>query len=167
MRTTLLALASVLAASGCMSMGAPADMTPEDRAGYTAIAASSDLFEIQSSQIAVSKAQRPEVRQFAQMMISHHTQTTAALMAAATASGMSPPQPALMPAQREMIDALQRASGASFDRVYMSQQVPAHEMALALHQNYAARGDAAPLRGAATAAVPIVRQHLEQARTLD
>lgn len=161
-------VASAASLAGCASMGMPArtDMTPEDRAGYTAMAAASDQFEIQSSQIAVSKGQSPQVRQFAQMLITHHTQTSAALTAAASASGVSPPAPMVLPMQRQMINQLQDTSAGSFDRVYLSQQVPAHEMALALHQNYAARGDAPALRAAAAAAVPIVQQHLAQARQL-
>jgi len=130
------------------------------------MASASDLFEIQSSQLALTKAQRPEVRQFAQMMIDHHTQTTAALTQAATASGMTPPPPALMPMQRQMMTELQAASTANFDQTYLRQQVPAHEMALALHQNYAARGDTPALKTTAAAAVPIVQQHLAQAQQL-
>jgi putative membrane protein len=168
MRYALIALStiSVAACAPMASMGT-ADMQPRDRAGYVSMAAASDLFEIQSSQLAVSKAQRADVRQFAQMLVTHHTQTTAALTAAATASGMTPPTPALMPMQQEMMEELRNAPAASFDRVYVRQQVPAHEMALALHRNYAANGDAAPLRAAAAAAVPIVQQHLEQARRLN
>jgi putative membrane protein len=183
MRTVLVAItASALTLSACTSMGesggaggtaAPAaaaasgDTTPEDRAGYVTMAAASDLYEIQSSQLALTKAQRAEVKQFAQMLIDHHTQTTAALTQAARASGMTPPPPALMPMQRQMMTELQGASTANFDQTYLRQQVPAHEMALALHQNYAARGDTAALKTAAAAAVPIVQQHLTQAQTLN
>ena len=162
-------IASALSLTACASMGLPgsSDMTPNDRVNYVAMAGASDLFEIQSSQIALTKAQRPETRQFAQMLITHHTQTTAALTAAAAASGMTPPMPTLMPMQRQMIDALQGSAAGSFDQLYIRQQVPAHEMALALHQNYAANGDAVALRAAAASAVPIVQQHLTQARQMD
>jgi putative membrane protein len=146
---------------------AAAHATPLDRSGYVTQAAASDLYEIQSSQIAQTKAQRPEVREFAQMLITHHTQTTAALTAAARTSGMTPPPPALTPTHQEMIERLQTAAPAGFDQLYISQQVPAHEMALALHQNYAARGDTPALRATAAAAVPIIQQHLTRARELN
>jgi putative membrane protein len=166
------ASASALALAACASDGdmgaataAAGDMTPEQRDAYVQMAAASDLFEIQSSQIATTRAQSPEVREFAQMLIQHHTATTEQLTAAATAAG-SPPSPTLMPMQAEMIARLQGANGAEFDRLYLRQQVPAHEMALALHQNYASDGDTPSLRTVAAAAVPIVRQHLERARAL-
>jgi putative membrane protein len=174
MRNLLIAAAaSAMVLGGCttnMADGGPAvagDMTPEDRMGYVTMAAASDLFEIQSSQLALSRAQRQEVRDFAQMLVTHHTQTTQQLTTAAQAAGMSPPAPTLMPMQARMMEELQQASGANFDRVYMRQQVPAHEMALALHSNYAARGDTPALQAVAGAAVPIVQQHLDRARQLD
>ena len=164
----LLAGCSTMGADGTSTaMGAPADMTPSTRDAYVQMAAASDLFEIQSSQLALSRAQRPEVREFAQMLITHHTQTTQQLTAAAQAAGMTPPPPMLMPMQQRMMEELQQASGASFDGVYMRQQVPAHEMARALHANYASRGDNPALRVVAGAAVPIVQQHLDRARQLD
>ena len=83
------------------------------------------------------------------MLVAHHTQTIATLTATATASGMTPPIPVLTPMQQEMMEELRNERAASFDRVYLRQQLPAHEMALALHRNYAANGDAAPLRAAA------------------
>jgi putative membrane protein len=150
------------ATSGAMAAG---DMTPEERDAYVQMAAASDLFEIQSSQLALTKGQNPEVRSFAQMLIDHHTATTQQLTAAATAAGTTP-NPMLMPMQAEMISQLQGANGAEFDRLYLRQQVPAHEMALALHQNYARDGDTPGLRTVASAAVPIIRQHLDRARTL-
>lgn len=145
---------------------ASADMTPEDRMGFVTLAGASDLFEIQSSQLAVTKAQRPEVRQFAQMLIQHHTQTTQQVTAAARAAGMNPPPPALNSMQAQMIAELQQASTANFDDVYLRQQVPAHEQALALHSNYAENGDTPSLQTAARGAVPIVTQHLAEARRL-
>jgi putative membrane protein len=171
-RPLLIASAASLALAACATEGdmaagtaAAGDMTPNQRDAYVRMAAASDLFEIQSSQLATSRAQNPDVRAFAQMLIEHHTATTQQLTAAATAAG-TPPSPALMPMQAEMIEQLQGANGAEFDRVYLRQQVPAHEMALALHSNYAAKGDTPSLRTVAAAAVPIVRQHLERARAL-
>lgn len=177
-RSILLAAAATASLAACSMNGqtgmggrgmAPAmagDMTPEDRTNYVRMAAASDMFEIESSRMAVSMSQNANVRQFAQMLITHHTQTSQQLMAAARASGMSPPPPMLMPMQQRMLDQLRRANGRAFDRVYMTQQVPAHEMALALHSNYARSGDTPALRGTASAAVPIVQQHLTEARRM-
>jgi putative membrane protein len=169
-RSLFFAASAALALSACAASdttaGMTGDLTPTERSAYVQMAAASDMFEIQSSQLAQSKAQRAEVRDFANMMIQHHSQTTQQLTTAATASG-TPPSPQLMPMQVEMMDRLQGASGANFDRLYMGQQVQAHEMALALHSNYASNGDTPALRAVASAATPIIRQHLDRARQLD
>lgn len=171
-RTLLIASAATLALAACATegdMAAPAaaagDMTPNQRAAYVEMAAASDLYEIQSGQLAASRAQNAEVRAFGQMLVEHHTATTQQLTAAATAAG-TPPNPTLMPMQAEMISQLQGATGAEFDRIFVRQQVQAHQMALALHTNYASNGDTPTLRTVAAAAAPIVRQHLERARAL-
>lgn len=176
-RQLLAAAAAAALLAGCSTMGAdgtattaagaPADMTPSTRDAYAQMAAASDLFEIQSSQLALTRAKNPAVRDFARMMIDHHTNTTNQLMSAAQAAGMGMVAPQLMPMQQQMMTRLQAASEAQFDRVYMRQQVPAHEMALALHSNYAQNGDTPALKVVAAGAVPIVTQHLTQARTLD
>ena len=172
LRPLLIASAASLALAACATDGAMApsasaagDMTPNQRSAYVEMAAASDLYEIQSSELATTKARNADVRAFAQMLIEHHTATTQQLTAAATAAG-TPPSPALMPMQAEMIAQLQAADGAAFDRLFVRQQVQAHQMALALHSNYASNGDTATLRTVAAAAVPIIRQHLERARAL-
>ncbi|ONF95390.1 DUF4142 domain-containing protein [Sphingomonas jeddahensis] len=133
---------------------------------YVMAAGKSDLYEINSSQIAVDKAQNPAVKRYAQMLIQHHQKTTAATMAAAQKAGMTPPPPALDPGATRSINELQTAAPGDFDRIYLAQQVPAHQAALDLHRSYGARGDQAPLRASAKKAVPIVQQHLTAAERM-
>ncbi len=179
MRTFMTAAAaSAMLLAGCNSMGAgasadasasgmgsmPADMTPNQAGAYMQIAASSDMYEIQSSQLAAARAQKPALRSFAQMMIRDHTNTSQQLMAAATAAQLPPMTPRLLPMHADMLARLEARTGADFDREYGRQQLMAHQQALALHSNYAARGDTPALRVVAGSAVPVVRQHLEMVR---
>ena len=169
------AMASAALAAGCAPMDADTAMTapagtaitPEERGAYVALAGSSDLYEIQSGQMAQQRSQREELRQFGAVLVDHHSQTTQQLLAAARASGMNPPAPSLLPMHQQMLQQLQQAQGAQFDELFASQQVRAHEIALALHRNYAANGDAQPLRATAGVAMPLIQQHLARARQLD
>ena len=173
-RSLFAAAAAAALVTACSSMGTdgamaglemPADPTPEQRNAYVAMAASSDMYEIQSGQLAASRAQNAAVRSFGQMLVAHHTDTTQQLTAAAQASGA--PMPAgMLPLHAELLSRLQAQSGAEFDRTFKMQQVMAHEMALALHRNYASNGDTPALRTVAAAATPIIQQHLTQARQL-
>jgi len=65
-----------------------------------------------------------------------------------------------------MIRELRQAPAARFDRLYIGQQIPAHQQALALHGRYARTGDLPALRRVASAVVPVVEAHLAQARRL-
>jgi putative membrane protein len=123
-----------------------------------------DVFEITSSMILLNKSSNPQVREYASMLIDHHTRTTNLALANAKAAGIMPPPPEMSAMQKSMIGQLHVASPAAIDRLYLQQQVPAHQQALALQSGYARSGDAPSLRQAAQGAVPIVQSHLDQAR---
>jgi putative membrane protein len=133
---------------------------------YVMAAGMSDLYEINSSRIASQKSPTPAVRTFATMLIKHHQTTTAATMKAARKAGLTPTPPALDAGATASIAELQAASAADFDRLYIGQQIPAHQAALDLHQSYANGGDQPALRATAKTAVPVVRQHLAAAMRL-
>jgi putative membrane protein len=133
---------------------------------YTRMAASSDQFEIQSGQLALQMSQNPAVREFGQMLINHHQQTTAQLAAAAQSSGLPVPPPAMTGAHAQMLANLRGAPMGTFDMAFRDAQIQAHQEALALHQNYAASGDIPALRTVAGGAVPIIQQHLNTAQSL-
>lgn len=141
-------------------------VTAPDALGFVAMAGASDLYEIQSSQLAQQKAGADSVRQFAAMMIEHHMMTTKDVTKAAQAAGLTPPPPMLEPRQQAMIDELRGLDGKAFDAAYVRQQRMAHDEALALHTGYAKNGDKAPLRAAAAKAVTIVQRHIERLRSL-
>ena len=174
---TVFAAAALLATAGCAGMGMSGDqgaratdttatgtmatdMTPTAAMPFMAMAAAGDLYEIESSRLALGKSQNADVRRFAQTMITDHTKTTATLKAQARAAGLTPPTPTLMPMQRDNIAKLRPLTGAAFDREYTMQQGASHQMALELNQGYAANGDTPALRTAASGAVPIIQNHI-------
>jgi len=132
---------------------------------FMAQAASGDQFEIQSSQLALQMSTNPAVRNYANMLIADHVRMSQALAAAATAAGLSPPAPALLPAQQSTLDQL-RTTGPNFDAAFRGVQIGAHQQALQLMQNYAAGGDVPVLRNTAQQAIPIIQSHLSQAQML-
>jgi putative membrane protein len=134
-------------------------------ADYVMKAGQSDAFEIQSGQLAASKAKRSDVQAFGAQMVKDHTKSTEMVLAAAGKSGLpaaSPPP--LRPDQQDKLSQLQAASGEAFDSLYASQQLQAHEEALALHSAYAQGGDDANLKKTAGKIVPVVTKHLEMLR---
>ncbi len=175
MKALMMAAGAAMLFAGCATtaaedMAEPAaaldPASPLSAPGYMAMAASSDMFEIESSRLALQRSRHPAVRQFAQMMITDHTRTSSEMMAAARELGLSPPPPGMMPHHMEMLDRLRGAAPGEFDAAYKREQLMAHEEALNLHRNYADQGDAPPFRAVASRAVPVVQAHWDHARTL-
>jgi putative membrane protein len=154
----LVAALGGMSLSACATMNPAMDMTPEAAPAFVAMAASSDMYEIESSRMALQRARVPMNRMHAEMMIRDHTNTTAQLSAAARSAGIGLPTQ-MLPMHSAMITQLM--SSSNFDATYRDQQIMSHRQALALHDNYARRGDVPQLRGVAAAAVPIVRGHLD------
>jgi putative membrane protein len=159
------------AGSGAGSMSATdvgaAPMTGTPAASYAAWAADSDLYEIQSSKLALSKSKNPQVRSMAQQLIADHTKTTKTLMAALPKTEPKVPKPpkALSVDNAAMIAQLKEASADSFDGLYLQQQMQAHQKAWSLHKGYATDGTDPALKQVATSAVPIIESHLQHLKS--
>ncbi|MCP3735935.1 DUF4142 domain-containing protein [Sphingomonas sp. RP10(2022)] len=134
---------------------------------YVAMAADSDMYEVQSSKLALTKAKAKATKDFAREMIADHMKTTASLMAALpkTQPKVMKPGKMLTPANAAKIAALRSASAADFDALYMQQQAEAHQAAWALHKGYATDGQDPALRQVAMGAVPIIEKHIAHAKS--
>ena len=133
---------------------------------FVTLVAASDMFEVQSSKIALQRSTDAGVKRFAQMMIGAHTKTTATLKGLiAGQSNLSPPT-ALPSDLQGKLDQLGSVSPADFDKSYLDDQVDGHQSALNVMQRYAKDGDQEPLKQFAADTAPIVQQHLDKAKAL-
>jgi putative membrane protein len=142
-----------------------ATLTPAD---YAKKAAEGDMFEIQSSQLALEKSTNDAVKAFAKMMVDDHKNSSAKLTAAAERDNfaISPPKDLDQTHQNQMDD-MKSKSGAAFDKVYVEDQLKAHESALALHKEFASSGDQPAMKAAAAEISGVVTQHLDHLRKLN
>lgn len=134
---------------------------------YVTQAATADMFEIESSKLALTKSTNAEIKAFAQMMVDDHTKSSQGLKTAAATAGDKANVPATLDLKHQgLLDELNATSGAAFDKAYMQAQAAGHEDALKLHRSYAEQGDNAALKQHALDAVPVVSGHLDQAKKL-
>lgn len=150
------------AAVGATSAATVGQMSTED---FVTNAAISDMYEIQAGEIAQKKGQSADVKAFGKMMVTDHTAMSNEMKPLITAAGKTAPT-GLDERRKGLIDNLNAASAAEFDKVYLSQQEAAHSEALTLMQGYADKGDEMGLKGAAAKAVPKVQAHLDRVRQL-
>lgn len=138
--------------------------TPQEFANRLAAV---NRYEVEAATIAAERAASPEVKAFAEQVIAHHR--SAALMLRAQAARLRPPvRPAsvMTTPQVQGLAALRAVEADGFDRLFIDQQVRAHERTAALLTLYAAEGSEPRLRALARASLPQIEQHLEAARAL-
>lgn len=158
--------ATEAAASG--PVGAPEMPAASTAQGFAMRAALSDMFEIQSSQLALERSQQPQVRQFAQRMINEHQTMTNQLQSTLQQANITMTPPAqLDPEKTAMIQRLRDAGPGGFDDAYLEQQIESHETTLNLFRDYGANGDNPTLRQFAERGAPMIENHLQTARAID
>jgi putative membrane protein len=136
-------------------------------ADFVTEAASSDMFEIQSSQLAQTKAD-DATKAFATQMIADHQKTTAELKEMVQSKKVNAAIPPEMTnAQKKMLDKLSALSGGDFAKEYHDDQVSAHKDAVSLFRRYAKGGRNPVLKNWAGQTEPTLEHHLQMAKDLD
>lgn len=154
-----------LAATVPQPAAATPTVNPVDQS-FAMKAAVGDLFEIQSSQVALRKSRSRRVRDFAQHMIDAHTKASQQLSQIASEKGL-PLQPVLQPEAQKMLADLQGMNGGrAFDHAYLNDQVTAHAAAVSQYQDEIAHGQDPQIKGYAQQTLPIIQDHLNEARRL-
>ena len=158
------ALIPALFFGGCMGstgsrVAAPATATAVAPAmlasAYVAAAASIDLYEIQSAQLALERASDPQIRTYAQQSLVAHEGTSGQLSMAGRRLNLLPTA-TLSPEHQAMLDALRATP--DFDNTYRAQQAILLNEGVALHGGYAKSGQSPTLRPVARNAEEVMRR---------
>jgi putative membrane protein len=130
-------------------------------------AASSDMFEVASSKLALERSDDP-TKSFAQQMIQDHTKTTDELKALIEDKKINVTLPtAMSDAQQKMMKDLQDKQGDDFTKQYHSDQVKGHKEAVSLFKRYSNGGEQADLKAWAAKTLPTLEHHLDMANALN
>jgi putative membrane protein len=133
-------------------------------ADFVMEAALSDMTEIETSKLALTRGSAGQ-KAFAQQMIDAHTKTSAELKAEVSKGAVSVPVPAVLDdAHKSKVDKL--AASNDFPADYSSLQVSAHKDAVSLFERYAKGGENAGLKAWAAKTLPDLQHHLEMAQKL-
>lgn len=143
---------------------APAAMTDAE---FVQAAANAGAFEIQSSELAATRAARPDVKAFAATMVRDHRAANEELTALAPRINLTAPTPQLDGAQTGTLESLRGKTGEAFDDAYLDAQVEAHENAVRAFEGFVASAQAGPLRDWANATLPKLRTHLSAVQALE
>lgn len=143
--------------------GNEASAMPATAGEFVATVAGSDMYEIESGKLAAAKATSAELKAFGQMLQTDHQKSTTLLKNAAANASPAVSVPSSMPAEHQAkLDALKAATGADFDRMFIDQQIQAHQRALNILNGYTQVGDRPALKTFAMNAQGVVQGHLDQ-----
>jgi putative membrane protein len=124
--------------------------------------------EVAAGKLGSQKATNPEVKAYAQKMVTDHTKANKELMAAAKAKNLEVPTEPDMMHKAAMKKFEGQTADADFDHDFMQQMVRDHEKVVELFQQAStATGVDAELRGWAKKTLPHLQEHLKEAKALE
>jgi putative membrane protein len=134
---------------------------------YLREAAIADMFGVESGKLALDKASREEVRQFARLTIDQRSAGLRKLRDMTSSAQLESQMPKTVDKVHESkLEELRSVQGAEFDRTYLDMQVKAHETALTLHSAYARATQDGPLKSYADETAALIERHLTELRSL-
>jgi putative membrane protein len=131
---------------------------------FIVMAASSNNLELQLSQMAQQRATSQAVKDFAAMMVQHHTKAGQEMRTMLAGKGASVPDTALLPMHRLQMETVAAAQGAAFDKAYMRIMVDAHEEDVDEYEDETTDARDADIRAFTTRMLPILQTHYAQAK---
>ena len=158
-------VAVALAADPPNTAAAPAMATPATGSFLTTVAAS-NMFEIESSKVALTKSGSEKVKAFANQMIADHTQAGTKFKQAVAEAKLTPPAEKLDTRHQAILDDLTKRAGAGFDQAYIKAQHDAHVEAVGLFDAYARSGDNARMKQFAAELLPVLNEHLQHVTSM-
>lgn len=127
----------------------------------------SDMFEVQSSRMALDKAPDKDTKPFAQKMVKDHTKTSKELKGLVDSGKVKATLPTALDTEHQgKLDQMKGLSGKEFDTAFDRAQLEGHQQAVALFENYAKNGDNPDLKKWAAKTLPHLKQHLKMAEKL-
>jgi len=161
--TVLVVLGVYLGLPG-MSVAKDAQVGVADQV-FAMMAAEGGLTEVQLSKLAADQASSAEVKQVAQRLVQDHTKANQELLTIAKQKDISVPKE-LDDTHEDVVKLFSRLEGAQFDREFLRYQVMHHEKDVAAFNLQAKEGQDPDLKAFAAKQLPVLKEHLQQARDL-
>ena len=131
------------------------------------VAAQTDMVEAHLGKLAQDSADKQPVKDYAQMLVSDHTQDFGKLQALASQTGLTMPNAIDAEHNKSMIGPFHAVKGAAFDHKYIHDMIAGHTEALALYKKEAHDAENPEIRAYAEETIPTLQKHLDGAKALE
>ena len=162
----------LLSAACCLTLCslpvlAQAHKPPMSDQKFVDLAAQTDMVEANLGQLAQSAASSQAVKDYAQMLVTDHTDDFNHLYDLAHQTGLTRPDAIDSAHNRAMIAPYQKLKDTAFDRRYIHDMIAGHTQAIAIYKKEAAGADNPALRSYAQDTLPALQKHLDAAKALE
>jgi len=134
---------------------------------FVDLAAQTDMVEANLGQLAQDASSSQKVKDYAQMLVTDHTNDFSQLHVAAAQAGLSVPDAIDTAHDKSMIDPFQKLKGAAFDHRYVREMIIGHTEAIAVYKKEAEDAQNPAIRSYAEQALPVLEKHLAGAKDLE
>jgi putative membrane protein len=122
--------------------------------------------EVQVAKMVESKTSNQQVKDFTQKLISDHEQLDQQMQSTMSQLGISMPQNAMTPSEKQLKTRLQSLSGAQFDQAFVAAQVKDHQKDVREVKQHLQSASNPQVKGLLQSALPVLQQHLQMAQQL-
>jgi putative membrane protein len=135
-------------------------------AAFVPTVVAANLFEVETSRLALDRTISKSIKDFANRMVADHTLAAAKLKQAVAGARLPMPAEKLDARRQAIFDKLNAAHGEAFEKGYIAAQYDAHVEAVGLFKTYAKEGDTPQLKAFAADLVPMLEGHLSHVSKL-
>jgi putative membrane protein len=137
----------------------------QNDAKFAVTAAGDGMAEVTVGKLAVTKATSTRIKNFAQMMVTDHTNAGNELAQIAQKEGITLPAAPDTAAQKKGSD-LMKKSGKDFDKAYVDAMVDGHEKAVKLFTDGSKNLKDSTLKAFAVKTLPTLKMHLDSIKAI-
>lgn len=158
-----LALLAVPAISQKKHAHATPHATPMTDQQFIDMAAQTDMLEAHLGQMAANQAASQDVKDYAQMLVTDHTNDYQQLGAMAAKDSLTVPQ-GLDAGHNKMIDPFNKLNGKAFDQRYIHEMIEGHTKAISVYTKESGDAQNGDVKSYAAATLPTLQKHLDGAK---
>lgn len=134
--------------------------------GFVKKASQDGMAEVKMGELAQQRAQNPEVKEFAQHLVTDHQKVNAELQQLAQTKGMKT-ETEIGAKQKQTMNRLTKLNGKEFDQKFVEAVVSDHKSDVKDFKKQAEKGKDADIKNWAQQTLPALEKHLEMAQGLE
>ena len=162
--TTTLALCGVLLLAP-RGMAAEKDTLNATDVKFVKHEAAAGMAVVKLAELAVKKAERTDVKEFAAMIVADHTKANEELKALAAKKGVEA-SAVIDPKHADTFQELEKVSGAEFDKNFLAEMVKGHKKCVSSFEAASTDVTDSDVKAFANKMLPTLKAHLEKAKEL-